>query len=160
VIATSTSLEWAKSWLPLLPLAPISGHAVATDPLPPILHSCIQAEQMIVQLRTGEVVVGGDTRSETGMESDSELIRIARDLIPGLKGVRFPYAWHGIRITTPDGWSIADRFNGAANVWLRVGHFRHGLLLAPILGQLLAQSIQADSTAAELFPFRVDRFAV
>jgi glycine oxidase len=49
---------------------------------------------------------------------------------------------------------------GWSNAWVSTGHFRNGILLAAISGQLVASSILAGEPDARLAPFSPSRFAV
>jgi glycine/D-amino acid oxidase-like deaminating enzyme len=44
-------------------------------------------------------------------------------------------------------------------VTLATGHFRNGILLAPITGELVAQAALGIPTSMSLAPFEVARFA-
>jgi glycine oxidase len=51
------------------------------------------------------------------------------------------------------------RLPGWPNAWVSTGHFRNGILLAPISGQLMAKSIitgKADALLQELSPTRFE----
>jgi glycine/D-amino acid oxidase-like deaminating enzyme len=46
------------------------------------------------------------------------------------------------------------------NLWVSTGHFRKGILLAPICARLMARSILADGLVKELEPFAPNRRSV
>jgi glycine/D-amino acid oxidase-like deaminating enzyme len=48
---------------------------------------------------------------------------------------------------------------GWENVTLATGHFRNGILLAPITGELIADEISSNQPIERLALFRPDRFA-
>ncbi|PSN10553.1 thiazole synthase, partial [filamentous cyanobacterium CCT1] len=64
--------------------------------------------------------------------------------------------WWGYRPAPPDEWPILGP-GPAANLTLATGHYRNGILLAPITAQLVAQSILGQGNA-QLEPFSWRRF--
>jgi glycine oxidase len=69
--------------------------------------------------------------------------------------------WAGLRPATPDGAPILGRDpRGPANLWLALGHYRNGVLLAPETAARLAPAILAARDPQGLSPFRPDRFPV
>lgn len=164
VVATGCSAEWlGAAKPPALPVRPVSGQLISTGPLPPLLKSAVGGKFLILQLRSGEIVTGGNVLEGDCLTPNenlsNEFAAAARDLVPALKDVLFTRAWCGLRPGSPDGLPILDRAPTADNLWLSCGHFRNGVLLAPAGGKLLAEWItRGDARSEELAPFRWDRF--
>jgi glycine/D-amino acid oxidase-like deaminating enzyme len=53
---------------------------------------------------------------------------------------------------------VIGRFPGKKNVFLATGHFRNGVLLAPITGALVADLVLNGRTDRRLSPFSPQRF--
>ncbi|MCS4485774.1 glycine oxidase ThiO [Staphylococcus americanisciuri] len=68
-------------------------------------------------------------------------------MIPALRTHHIVKTWKGIRPITPDGIPIMGAIR--PNLYISTGHYRNGILLSPIVGQLMAQLIEGDSYAAE-----------
>lgn len=159
---------WTAGWLgpraehPGVPVRPVGGQLIATDPLPPLLGSAVVGKFLVLQLRSGEVITGGSLRESDDLAPDpalsAEFADAARSLIPDLRNVPFPRAWCGLRPGTPDGLPIVDRAPGRENLWLACGHFKNGVLLAPATGKLLSEWILSNRRPEMLAPFRADRF--
>jgi glycine/D-amino acid oxidase-like deaminating enzyme len=158
---------FSAAWLAPLPSAPIplravSGQLIATDPQPPLLNSSIGGKFIFLQMRSGEIVAGGNLVEGTGLQPDSaqseQFADAARELIPALRDVPFTRSWCGLRPSTPDGLPVIDLAPGLSNLWLAGGHFRNGVLLAPATGKLTADWIRAGRKPGELDPFRFDRW--
>ncbi len=163
VSATGWTAEWlrgASAELP--PLRSVSGQLISTDPLPPLLKGAVVGKFLVLQLRSGEIVTGGNLLESESLTPDlalsTQFADAARDLVPQLRDVPFTRAWCGRRPTTPDGLPIIDRAPGFDNLFLAAGHYRNGVLLAPATGKLLSEWILTDSPAAELAPFTATRF--
>jgi glycine oxidase len=163
IAATGWSTEWLGDIMrPSVPLRPVSGQLICTEPLPPLLNSAVAGRFLILQLRSGEVVTGGSLIESDSLAPDAslsaEFADAARMLVPALRDVPFTRAWCGIRPGTPDGLPIIDRAPDVENLWLAGGHFKNGVLLAPSTGRLLAEWILSGSRPDDLMPFGLSRF--
>ncbi len=162
VSATGWTADWLRQTHALPPLRSVSGQLISTDPLPPLLRGAVGGKFIVLQLRSGEIVAGGNLLESESITPDPNLSNLfaaaTRDLIPQLRDVPFTRAWCGRRPTTPDGLPVIDRAPGFDNLFLACGHFRNGVLLAPATGKLVSEWIGTDTMPAELAPFRADRF--
>jgi glycine oxidase len=90
----------------------------------------------LVPRRDGSVVVGA-TVEERGVDSTvqagavHELLCDARTIVPALDELALVEAAAGLRPATPDN-SPRIGWTGVAGVIAAVGHFRNGILLAPL----------------------------
>ena len=89
----------------------------------------------------------------------TQIRRRANELVPQLKQARQHFDWFGLRPNSPDGLPILGALPGWENVTLATGHFRNGILLAPITGELIAEELLASGSNERLAPFSPDRFA-
>jgi glycine oxidase len=65
----------------------------------------------------------------------------------------------GLRPGTPDNLPIVGR-GAVEGLVLATGHFRNGILLAPITAEAIAELVATGRSAVDLAPFSVTRFAV
>jgi glycine oxidase len=163
VTATGWSADWMRGFVrELPPLRPVSGQMIATEPLPALLSGSVAGRCLLLQLKSGEVVAGGNVVESDNLLPDprtsAQFAQAAVELVRALKGIAFVRAWCGLRPGTPDGLPIIDRVGEPDNLWLAVGHFRNGVLLAPGTGNLLAEWIRTGERPAELEPFGLTRF--
>lgn len=164
VSATGWTAEWLRGALSVLPpVRSVSGQLISTDPQAPLLTGSVVGRFLIFQLRTGEIVTGGNLLESESLTPDTSLsaqfAEAARDLVPDLRDVAFPRSWCGRRPATPDGLPVIDRAAGFENLFLACGHHRNGVLLAPATGKLLTEWILSDARPEELSPFNANRFA-
>ena len=68
----------------------------------------------------------------------------AFEISPALEESQFVGAWAGLRPGTPDDLPIIGAFGELENVVVATGHFRNGILLAPITAQLVRETIAGD----------------
>ena len=163
IAATGWIADWFADHAPAPPpLMPISGQLIATAPQAPLLNGTVLGKAIVFQLVTGEVVTGGNIVKGDVTEPEAavteEFATAARELVPALADVPFCHAWAGARPSTPDQLPILDRLPGIDNFLVAAGHFKNGVLLAPITGQLMAEWIIAGKPSLDHGPFRWDRY--
>lgn len=97
--------------------------------------------------------VGFDAR--TTRDGVTGLLASATAAFPTLRESSCVRAWVGLRPATKDGWPLlgATPLNGYV---LATGHYRHGILLAPITAKLLVDAI-TNHDFTKLAPFSLDR---
>jgi glycine/D-amino acid oxidase-like deaminating enzyme len=82
-------------------------------------------------------------------------LKAAVDAAPSLRDFSVSETWAGLRPATPD----ERPFLGPAPLegyYLSTGHYRNGILLAPITAKLLADALEFGSVEA-LQPFALER---
>ncbi len=115
--------------------------------------------------RANGLVFAGATVEEVGFRIRTtkrglaQVRRAAVGLVPQLRHAGEQFAWAGLRPGSPDGLPILGPLPGWENVTVATGHFRNGILLAPITGQLIAQAIVEGRAGEALAPFDPARFA-
>ncbi len=157
VAAGAWSGEIAVSGEPLPPTLPVRGHLIGYNlqagSIPLIVRS---GHTYLLQRRNGFTITG--TSSETvGFERpvDSaiceEIARRATELLPMLADAGSYISWNGFRPATPSGLPEIRRVSGT-RLWLAYGHYRNGILLAPITSQIVSQEIISNSETARTLP--------
>jgi hypothetical protein len=67
--------------------------------------------------------------------------------------------WSGLRPDTEDHLPLLGEIPSVRRLVLATGHFRSGILLAPITGEAIAELLATGSSTVDLAPFSVERFA-
>jgi glycine oxidase len=116
----------------------------------------------MIQRRDGHVLVGS-TIERAGFEKTLTLEGI-ETILAGLRRMtrvldRAPFldAWAGLRPATPDGLPILG-LTGIDGLFVATGHFRHGILLAPVTAGLLADLIISGRSPIGLAAYSPKRF--
>ena len=116
-------------------------------------------------LRSGsaEVVIGATAEEHDGpplptVEGVHRLLDAARDLVPGIDRATFVEAIARDRPGTRDNLPLVGP-SGEPDVVLAAGHFRHGVLLAPLTARLVADHLETGSVDAAIDPRRFVRSA-
>jgi glycine oxidase len=114
-----------------------------------------RSARRVVVGTTAEYVGFEKTVTAEGMHS---ILTGAMKFAPFLKDCAFLRAWAGLRPDTPDHLPVLG-YGKLDNLVLATGHFRHGILLAPITAQQISELILTRSTSFSLEPYRPTRFA-
>jgi glycine oxidase len=83
---------------------------------------------------------------------------MAAALVPSLAYAEVASDWAGLRPGSPDDLPILGPVPGWEGLSVASGHFRKGILLAPITGRLMAQWLTKGKTEMSLEPFSPARF--
>lgn len=156
---------WAGCVAPLeLPLRPVKGHMLAVIPGEKNrVEHVIHAPDVYLVPRTDGRLLIGSTLEEKGFDKRVELETIQRlhqaadKLIPRLSEARIHEAWTGLRPATPDELPILSK-TSIPGYFIAAGHFRNGILLAPITARLMTQIIGQCAPTFDLSPFAAKRF--
>jgi glycine/D-amino acid oxidase-like deaminating enzyme len=100
--------------------------------------------------------VGFDEKTTTAGVQD--LLDAACALVPHVRDAGFLGARVGLRPGTPDAMPIVGWSRSGANVMYATGHFRNGVLLAPLTAQLVADAILAGRVDPALEAIGPQRF--
>jgi len=147
-----------------LPVRPVRGQMLAfADFALPLRHIVWGEAAYLVPKANGFLFVGATVedvgfRSATTVRGQSALRRSARGLVPSLAHSEIASSWAGLRPGSPDGLPILGPVPGWEGLSVAGGHYRNGILLAPITGRLMAQLVTKGKTEASLAPFSPARF--
>jgi glycine oxidase len=105
----------------------------------------------------------GATAEEAGFDKQTvpetiqKLRQAALDLVPKLADARILEAWAGLRPGTPDGLPILGA-TPTLGYFVATGHFRDGILLAPVTAKVMGQVIAGERPEIDLSAFAAARF--
>jgi glycine oxidase len=99
--------------------------------------------------------VGFDERSTA--DGVKGLLDAATELLPGAAAASLDAVRVGLRPASPDGLPIVGPFARAPKVVMATGHYRNGVLLAPLTAEIVSSYIlsgEIDLTIAKITPER------
>jgi glycine oxidase len=152
-----------------VPTRPVKGQLLhlrrpPSEPDQPIAERTIRGLDVYIVPRTDGRVVVGATVEERGWDltvtagAVLQLLQAAWELLPGLAEYELTETVAGLRPGTPDnrpllGWGPLE---GLA---VATGHYRNGVLLAPITAECIAALLTGVEPPHDLAPFDARRFA-
>lgn len=131
----------------------------AASPLPCVVRSGIH----YLVPRAGKTLVAGTTAEYVGYEKAvtaeglESIIRGVSRIAPMIKKAVFQRAWCGLRPDTKDHYPIMG-FGEAKNLIFATGHFRNGILLAPVTAKLITELLLTGSSSFPLEAYSPLRF--
>jgi glycine oxidase len=149
-----------------LPVRPVRGQMLALAPVEQPLRGVVGAPgAYLIPRRTadGERVIVGATQEDVGFREGTDpaaldaLRSAALRAVPALAHAPVASTWWGFRPGTPDDLPIIGLDPDVPGLAWATGHFRNGILLAPITAELVSRAV-LDGDASGLEPFRADRF--
>jgi len=144
--------------VPIPAAIPIKGHLLGFDLAPGALGPMRRQGPTYVLQRANGFVVAGSTEQQVGFDRTvdaavcGEIHRRAAVLFPQLTDLQPSKRWIGFRPQSVEhaGPNIAGPHMGRVadtNVWLAYGHYRHGILLAPLTAQKIASEVISSLAA-------------
>ena len=124
-----------------------------------VIHSFMGAA---IPQADGSILVGatrheGEFDQEITGDAISELMTMAKSILPTLANARFVGAAAGVRPGSPDGIPIMGPIPEWEGLSMATGHDAVGVMLSPGTGQLMADYIRTGEVAP-LQPFSLSRF--
>jgi len=157
---------WAGQIAPhSFPTRPVKGQMLCVVmPEKEMLRHVVRAPDVYLIPRSDGRMLIGATVEEAGFdkrtmpETIQKLREAALDLVPKLAEARFLSAWAGLRPGTPDGLPILGA-TATPGYFVATGHFRDGILLAPVTARVMGQMMTGQTPQFDLSKFWAGRFA-
>jgi len=168
VLASGARSSEIRGLYPCLPLIPRKGQMLSLVTPEPLFHRLIRwGHAYMVQRPGGELVVGA-TNENTGFDRSltpagvGGLLTSAQQMAADTASLAIKEMWTGLRPATPDGLPILGIANpsGSGELIYAAGHYRNGILLAPITASIVASLLDNRPAVIPLEPFSPLRFEV
>jgi glycine oxidase len=148
-----------------LPVKPMRGQMLAfSDFSSPLRHILLGEDGGYLAPKANGFLFVGATVEDVGFRKNTTakglagLRRMAATLVPSLAYAEVASDWAGLRPGSLDGLPILGPVPGWEGLSVASGHFRKGILLAPITGRLMAQWLTQGKAEISLEPFSPARF--
>lgn len=166
VVMAAGAWSGLLNWMPGLPppVQPVRGQIVCVDgsASTPIARVINGLGQYLVPRRDGRVLLGA-TVEKTGFDTRvtagglSAVMQHGLRMAPDLAGAPVVETWAGLRPMSKDGKPILGPAD-LEHLVLATGHYRNGILLAPITGRLVADYLATGEVPEAMAPFLPERF--
>jgi glycine oxidase len=143
---------------------PARGQMVQLQTRLPLLTRVVTSSKGYLVPRADGRIIAGSTMEHVGFDKQvtaaglARILDMALELCPDLGPAPVTETWAGFRPWTRDALPYLGE-GPVPGLFLATGHFRNGILLAPITAKLVAQAVLGEKPAMDLTPFRYDREA-
>jgi glycine oxidase len=148
---------------PRIPLSPRKGQILSLGmPLGAFRRMIRWGHSYFVPRSTGELVVGA-TDEDVGFDLSmtpaglGRLLMDAQAISSHVGSYPILETWTGLRPATPDGLPILGS-SAVPGVYYATGHYRNGVLLAPITATVMADVIEGRKPGVNIAPYSPSRF--
>ena len=156
-----------------VPVRPVKGQILRLLPserapvLTRTVRGIVQGSSVYVVPREDGTVVVGATVEERGFDTAPtagavyELLRDAHRVVPGITEMVLGDVSTGLRPGSPDNAPIVGEASacGVDGLVVATGHYRQGILLAPLTAAAVTAVVAGDEPPPEMAPFGPGRFA-
>jgi glycine oxidase len=160
----SAGIAPKEDWLTqYVPTRPVRGQMVALRPKGINLRHVLRSEQGYIVPRRDGRAVAGSTLEDAGFDKHvtpaglQQILRATLELAPALAEAEILETWAGLRPGTPDDLPILGP-TGIEGLLIATGHYRNGILLAPVTAKLLREWITSGQTSFNTEIFSPERF--
>jgi len=161
---------WASQIQPIgAPTRPAKGQMVCVVPAPdetsqdPAIQHVVRTPDIYIIPRSDRRILLGATVEDAGFDKRTDadtiekLYRAAAAVVPKIGGMRIHDAWAGLRPASPDGLPILGE-TSLSGYFAATGHYRDGIMLAPITAEILTNLIVGRECNFDLAAFSPLRF--
>jgi len=157
---------WSGQIMPYsFPTRPVKGQMLClVAPSRSLLMRVVRSPDVYLIPRSDGRIIVGTTVEEAGFDKRTDrdtiqrLHRAAIALVPELRNAKILEDWAGLRPGTPDALPILGG-TPTPGYYVATGHFRDGILLAPITAHVMADVVAGKNPDHDLSPFSPARFS-
>ena len=169
-ISCSTVVIAAGTWssfiqhAPVAPIEPVRGQMVCLEAKPQLTRHVIFSPRGYIVPRHDGRLLAGSTSEHVGFAKSvtaggiSSILANAQEISPNIADLPIADLWSGLRPCSSDGLPVLGPCDEIDGLFYATGHYRNGILLAPVTGELMSTAIIEGVTSPLLTPFRADRF--
>lgn len=144
-------------------IEPVRGQMLCFEASQFVRHVIYSSRGYLVPRHDGRLLAGS-TIEEVGFdrrvtdEGINAIKSMAIEIAPAIERMPLIDSWAGFRPRAEDGLPVLGASADIEGLYYATGHYRNGILLAPITGELIAETIVNGESASLLKPFSPNRF--
>ena len=148
---------------------PVRGQMVCLDARPQLSRHVIYSPRGYIVPRRDGRLLAGSTSEHVGFAKRptaggvQSILDHVMQISPAISSLPISDSWAGLRPKAADGLPVLGPCGEIDGLFYATGHYRNGILLAPITGELIARAIvngEISQALASFSPNRFDRTAV
>jgi glycine oxidase len=143
---------------------PVRGQILCFEARPGLVEPSLFSESGIVVPRRDGRILAGSIFEEAGfnksvtLDGMERILRAVRAMVPSIASIPFREAWAGLRPASDDLLPMLGPSPTVANVMYAAGHFRSGILLSAVTGEVIADLVKGREPSIDLAAFSPARF--
>lgn len=164
--AWSSVLGAGDKALPDPRIKPVRGQMLCFQPNLPLSRHVVYSPRGYLVPRRDRRLLAGSTTEHAGFEKQvtaagvHSILSAALEISPRIASLPLTDSWSGLRPRAADTLPVLGPCAEIAGVYYATGHYRNGILLAPITGELIAGAIVDKEFPVALEIFSPDRFGM
>jgi len=153
-----------ESAKPTVAIEPVRGQMISFDARPQVTRHVIYSPRGYIVPRQDGRLLAGSTSESAGFERQvtaggmSSILQNALEISPSIASLPIVDTWAGLRPRAPDSLPVLGPCDEIGGLFYATGHYRNGILLAPVTGELITEAVVAGVTSPLLRPFSPSRF--
>lgn len=146
-------------------IEPVRGQMIALAMPTSFLRHVIYSRRGYLIPRFGGYLIAGSTSERVGYDPRvtaggiASIIKCAIEILPVAENLPIIETWAGLRPCTSDALPILGADPQISGLIYATGHYRNGILLAPVTAEIVSELVVRGESRCLLKPFSIARFA-
>jgi glycine oxidase len=146
------------------PVKPRKGQMLYVQPSTEVLQHVLRTPDVYIVPRSSGKILIGATVEDVGFDKSVDasiiqgLLKTAAKYLPELASAPITQSWAGLRPGTPDDLPLIGTTD-VPHAFLASGHFRNGILLAPVTAKIMTDLIEDKPSPFDISAFSPKRFS-
>lgn len=173
-VSTSTVVVAGGAWsslivgtdqpLPNVPIDPVRGQMISFESNPNVVRHVIYSPRGYIVPRRDGRLLAGSTTEHAGFDKRvtagavHSILSHALEISPTISTLPMVDSWAGLRPHSLDDLPVLGPSGRVQGLVYATGHYRNGILLAPLTGELIAGAIAENVVSPLLHDFVPERF--
>lgn len=152
--------------VPRVRIEPVRGQMLCFESNPRLCSHVIYSPRGYVVPRRDGRLLAGSTTEHVGFDKRvtadgvHQIMSAAREISSDVGPLTLSDSWSGLRPRAADGLPVLGPCAEIDGLFYATGHYRNGILLTPITGELIAEAIVNKTISAPLRLYSPDRFSL
>lgn len=162
--AWTSFINSADKAAPTISIEPVRGQMLCFETNPRLARHVIYSPRGYIVPRLDGRLLAGSTTERAGFNKRvtagglSAITTHALEIAPAIESLPLVDSWAGLRPVASDEWPVMGACADVQGLFYATGHYRNGILLAPVTGELIAEQITTKMMPPMLRAFSPDRF--
>jgi len=145
-------------------IEPVRGQMICFDAKPQLARHVIYSPRGYLVPRRDGRLLAGSTSENAGFTKQvtaggiSSILANAKEISPQIDSLPIVDTWAGLRPRAADGLPVLGPCDEIDGLFYATGHYRNGILLAPVTGELIAEAVVRRHVSPLLGAFSPNRF--